>query len=266
VAVWENRDGEPRLQLAHCLGALGAVEYAQGRYGAAKEHAEQALSIRREFLDADHPEVAVSMSQLATSLVDLGRMKEAEAMYRHAIQSFEKRLGPDAPALPWVLIRLFSIRAMSGDAAEAEALLKRALAIREKRWRPDHPEIAGSLIELAKFYITQGRPSEAEPFARRAIAIMEKAELPSGIVPALDVSARILSARDAHDEAEALFRRALTIRERKLPDDDRQLAELLEHYAGFLGNLRRLEDARPIEARARAIRERFDCVEPGSAR
>src|SRR5690606_25701228 len=106
------------------------------------------------------------------------------------------------PALPWALIRLSNIRSATGDAIEAETLLKRALAIREKRWRPDHPEIAQTLIELANFYVSQGRPMEAEPLARRSLAIMEKADLPSGIVPALDVSARILSARGAHDEAE----------------------------------------------------------------
>jgi len=45
----------------------------------------------------------------------------------------------------------------------------------------------------------------------------------------------------------------------RLPEDDRRLADLLEHYAGFLAKQRRNEDARTLEARARAFHAQSDC-------
>ena len=59
-----------------------------------------------------------------------------------------------------------------------------------------------------------------------------------------------------HAEAESLFKRALTIREKSLGPEHPKVAATLENYAALLWAMERPEEAEQFAARAKAIRSK----------
>jgi tetratricopeptide (TPR) repeat protein len=57
----------------------------------------RSLGIREKELGPNHPDVALSLNNLATLYVAQGRYQEAEPLYAQAASIYEKVLGPDHP-------------------------------------------------------------------------------------------------------------------------------------------------------------------------
>ena len=143
-------------------------------------------------------------------------------------------------------------------------MLKRALAIREKTWRPTHPEVALSLNELAGLYLKQARFAESEALCSRAVAILEGPPLtqPSALARCWDLQARIKAQTDHDNEAEALFQRALAIREENRIGDCPGTVEILDHYANLLRKGGRTSEAESIEDRSDELKAKFGRSSP----
>jgi hypothetical protein len=99
---------------------------------------------------------------------------------------------------------------------EAEGLLKGAFEIQEKLLGSEHPEVAQRLNNLGALYHSVG----------------------------------------GYEKAEALYQWALEIDEASLGPDHPNVATYLENYAALLKELGREAEAKPMAARARAIREK----------
>jgi tetratricopeptide (TPR) repeat protein len=134
--------------------------YSQGRYSEAIPLAQRALTIREKALGADHPDVAVSLNNLAVA--------DAKQSHKRALTIREKALGPNHPDVALSLNNLAGIDQAQGRYAEAEPLYKRSLAIREKALSPDHPDVAQALNNLAELYRGLGRYADAEPLYKRS--------------------------------------------------------------------------------------------------
>ena len=83
---------------------------------------------------------------------------------------------------------------------------------------PDHPDVAKSLSGLALLYQAQGNYAEAEP----------------------------------------LYRRSLTIYEKVLGPEHPDVATSLANYAALLRKTGRADEAAAMEARAQAIRAKYE--------
>jgi tetratricopeptide (TPR) repeat protein len=62
----------------------------------------------------------------------------------------------------------------AGKYAEATDVAKRVLAITEKARRPKHRELGSALNNLAELYRVQNRYGEAEPLFKRSLTLREK--------------------------------------------------------------------------------------------
>src|SRR4030042_1721628 len=71
--------------------------YRQGRYKEAIPFAERALSIYEKALGPDHPNVAISLNNLAVIYQALGDYKKAEPLLKRSLGIEEKAHGPDHP-------------------------------------------------------------------------------------------------------------------------------------------------------------------------
>ena len=123
--------------------------YRTGKYDSATLVAQKALQLAEQNADADHPDVATSLNNLASLYDAQGDYAKAEPLYKRALAIREKALGPDHPDVATSLNNLAELYRTQGDYAKAEPLYKRSLAIREKALGPDHPDVATSLNNLA---------------------------------------------------------------------------------------------------------------------
>jgi tetratricopeptide (TPR) repeat protein len=79
---------------------------------------------------------------LARILHDANRLKEAEGLYRRALEIDQKTYGLDHPKVAAVLSNLAQLLHEANRLEEAEPLMRRTLAIDEESFGPDHPDVA----------------------------------------------------------------------------------------------------------------------------
>jgi len=122
-------------------------------------------------------------------------------------------------------------------------------------WPSDEKEWL-ALTDKAINYFQAGKKKEAIATARRALKMGEEifgAE-DLKVVGSIDDLASYLKADGKYVEAEALYKRALSILEKRLPPDDRYLAIFLNYLANFYDNIKKPGEAAAMRARANAIR------------
>ena len=254
LAADENSD----LARATALNQQAIQLYKEGRYAEATSIAKEALAIRERALGPDHPDVAVSLNNLAQLYRAEGRDPEAEPLLKRSLAIREKALAPDHPAVALSLNNLAALYRSQGRDAEAEPLYQRSLAIREKVLGPDSLDVALSLNNLALLYQDQDRYAEAEPLYQRSLAIHEKVLGPDH--PDVAVNLNNLAAmynnqaRDA--EAEPLYQRSLAIREKVLGPNHPDVAVSLNNLAELYRRQGRYAEAEPLYKRSLAIREK----------
>jgi tetratricopeptide (TPR) repeat protein len=120
----------------------------------------------------EHPNVALSLNNLAALYRKQGRYVEAELLFKRSLAIREKALGLDHPAVAESLNSLAALYKEQGRYAEAEPLYKRALAILEKTIGP----VATSLNNRSAPLPPPPSPSSQNKAAECAEIEMRQAE------------------------------------------------------------------------------------------
>ena len=236
----------------------GRYLWERGRYREAQTVLESALAIANRVLGPDHPDVALSLSNLANVHFYQGRYGDAQDLYERALAIRERAFGADHPLVATSLNNLASIYKERGQDDKARPLYERALAIREHTLGSEHVLVAASLNNLALIHYNEGCYREAQDLQRRALAIRERALEPDhpDVAASLYNFALVQMAQDRYREAQALHERALAIRERAFGSDHPTVATSLDGLATAYGKQSRAGEAEQLHARALAIRER----------
>ena len=90
-------------------------------------------------LGPDHPEVAISLHNLAVLYHDKFRYADAEPLYRRSLTILEQALGPEHPNVAISLYKLAEVYQSQGRHSEAKPLFRRAAEISEETSGPNHP-------------------------------------------------------------------------------------------------------------------------------
>jgi tetratricopeptide (TPR) repeat protein len=89
---------------------LAGLYNAQKRYAEAKPLYLQALELRKRLLGTEHPDVALSLNNLAYLYYSQGRYTEAEPLYLQALEIAERQLGANHPNTSTICENLQSLR------------------------------------------------------------------------------------------------------------------------------------------------------------
>jgi tetratricopeptide (TPR) repeat protein len=183
---------------------------------------------------------------------------QAVPLFRDALATREKMLGPEHPDTATTLNNLARLFWVQGDYAGARPLFERAMAIWEKTLGPEHPDTAGSLNYLASLLQAQGDLAGARPLFERALAIKEKTRGPEhpDTATTLDNLARLFQAQGDLAGARPLFERALAICEKVLGLEHPDTATSLNDLGCLLQAQGDFAAARPLFERAMAIWEK----------
>ena len=71
---------------------------------------KRALEVREKSLGPDHPNVAISLNNLAVIYSNQGKHWEAELIHKRALKILEKALGPDHPNVESLSANLNNLR------------------------------------------------------------------------------------------------------------------------------------------------------------
>jgi tetratricopeptide (TPR) repeat protein len=207
------RRGADDASVFHLLGRTGEYFHGRAAYSQAAPLLRDALAISVKVLGPEHPDTAISLTNLANVLRAQGDLAEARPLSERALAISEKTLGPEHPDTAISLTNLANLLWSQGDLVGARPLYERALAIREKAFGPEHPDTATCLNSLASVLKAQGDFAGARPLYERALAIREKTLGPEhyDTAESLNDLAVLLSNEGDFAGARLLLKRALAI-------------------------------------------------------
>jgi len=150
------------------LGMMAQTAYTGPKQEEAGLLYQRAIAIQEKVLGPEHPDLAMSLNNLAELSLIQWRYREAEALHKRALAIREKALGPDHPLTAASLTNLARLYSLTHRPEIAAPLLVRAVAITEKALGPDHPDTALAVRSLAMTYAALGDHKRALDLHRRA--------------------------------------------------------------------------------------------------
>src|SRR5262249_18818815 len=111
------------------------------------------------------------------------------------------------------LVNMGFLASRLGNEAEASRLFRQASQRRLARFGLEAPVTLNALSSLASSLLNRGELDEADSVSSKVLDVRRRTLPPtnSDVATSLEVRARVLSALERHDQAEALMREALDI-------------------------------------------------------
>jgi serine/threonine protein kinase len=175
ISAWSSLkpEGMENVLKALVLFQQGVAMSGFKMYSRAEKALRASLEIVERDLGKDHPYTGFAEFELAQSLTDQGRDKEAEVYLRHCMEIARKSGNLAHPRVHQVVNALATILAQDKREKEALALFDETVRARQIRFGPGHPRVADVLGEKANFTCEFDRPL-AERIALDALAVYDK--------------------------------------------------------------------------------------------
>ena len=154
----------------------GNVRAREGNYQGALSDFEQAVSLKRKVLPADHPDIAISLISIATVQNELGDHKAALVTADKAVEIYRNAYGSESSQVAQALANRGESYELLGRYPEAEHDLRATVDLSAQWVGPDHPWTAIALTALGKTLTLEHHSREAMPILERALRIREKSE------------------------------------------------------------------------------------------
>lgn len=235
LAIQEAQLSPDDAELGRTLDGLADVLFNQGKSSEAAILRSRSRAIYEAAGPSQTISEAVLLNRRGQSRADEGKYREAESLYKQAVQADEAKYGPDHPKIADDLSFLAGLyRDENGFPIEkAEPLFERMLAIREKNFGPDSPETASTVSGMALLYFFEKKYGRCESFAERALTIQQRVFGHEGLEVSTTLNRLGVCQRDLNklDQAEVSLSRALAIREKYLPSDDHRIAISVQNLA-----------------------------------
>jgi tetratricopeptide (TPR) repeat protein len=148
----------------------------RGEYARAASLTEEAVGLKEVALGKDHPDVALSLANLALLQNELGRPAEALATANRAVSIFLSNGDPDSGQCANAYNSVGEAFILLGRYAEAERPFAEAARITRQALGARHVEIAYPLFGLGRVKLAAGDPAKAVPLLEESLSIREEGE------------------------------------------------------------------------------------------
>ena len=258
----ETQLGGQPLRQASILNMLGPLYEKRGLFNKAVSVNGEALQIlQNETPTGESLELAKGYHLLGSSYHVLGRLKEADSLFRIALQMRRNLLDKNDPDVAESLSRLGAVTYDLGKMEDALALSIEARSIREGHMR-EHPEtdtyeaVAQSLHQQALILQQYQQYDQAESLFRQALDLRRKAHGNQSlrVSDTLDNLALLLREREKFTEAEGMAREALIVSIRTLGHNHPSVATSMNNLAMILRKQGRGDEAEELYKTSLAIR------------
>jgi serine/threonine protein kinase/tetratricopeptide (TPR) repeat protein len=249
--------GQPELEAA-VRDTLGMTYWYLGLFNSANPHLERAYAIRLESQGPDHPDTLASLHNLARQRWRQGRLDEAVAKCRQALEGRRRVFGPEHEVTLWSQLNLGIFLSQQSHLGEAQSLLRRAIECSKRTLGPDHHHTLYAQSYLACLLEQQGKLDEADRLCLQTLRAQQRAfgkEHPNTLLTQSNL-ARVRGARGDLNEAEKLYRRTLDAQLRVFGPEYPSTLLTKNGLAKTLGDRGKLEEAEELCRRTVAIRRR----------
>lgn len=247
-----------------------AAEYLviHAQYQQAETLLEKALLLRRQILEASHPDLIRTINNLGLLYRKTGEFSRGEQFLLEALNKQQQAPGLNQLDIAQTQYNLGRLYRAQGTYLKAEPFYWQALRTRESILGHDDPQVALSYYGLAKLYYSLEKFQQAEELCAKALRIQEqlaeKNEL--HIASILDILAKIYTRQLKLKQATEVNERALHIREDILGEEHPQIAILLTNLVEIYHAQGKYKEAGLLIDKALRIQERaFGSEHPSMA-
>ena len=211
-ATIERMGGDDILSLER-MGAVARLGNAEGKPIEVAQQHEQALSLAKTLLGADHPLLWKIEFDFGSSLVAAKDPQAAVPHLERSLQLREKEVSGDHPEVAMVRSTLANAYFFAGRVADSREAFTRALATREKLFGIESPRLVVTLNNFGDTLSKTGRHEEALGMVTRAIGVAKKAYPPGHpvVVATVLTHAEIQLALGKRDDARTELDSVLTM-------------------------------------------------------
>ena len=234
----------PSRDLAKDLNNLASLLYATRDYEAAEHHLREVLTMQRS-LGEDDAEIARTQHNLASTLMQSGRYRDAEALIQEALELRQHRFGGESAQVASSLYSLGALYSNRGQFDQAEPLLRRALELRIALYGPEDTRVATILGSLGWLLHARGAHGLARESYQQALTIRRTrlgADHPAVAATQKNLVAVLLSAGET-EAAGALLEEALAVLRRPANRSGWNLADAESLFGVFLAQSGRHQEA-----------------------
>lgn len=205
-----------------------------------------------------HPLTEFAVGYLGDSLRGSYDFKRALPLFKRAVASGERLLGPENPYTAMALDGLAATYRALGQPEKSLPLAKRALRIKFLNFNENHPEVVKSIGYLCLTYLGLGMPKQALDLAQHEVSALSATGLESDrkYAKALAHLADAQAMDDSYAKALENYARSLAIYERTVGIDHPDAIFALIGLASTNHTLARYGEALTLANRARSILER----------
>ena len=252
--VRDPHSGATPRQRERAMMSLGALYHELGQDSQASRIYTRVLRDVEARAGRRNGDYALLLSNLATIDLWAKRYDKAEPRIREAISIYEASAAQDDVRLAVARNALGEILVARKQYAEAEDLLRSARATLQGKLG-EGERTAITINNLAASRRTQGHVQEALVLFQEAVEMTERAlgRRHPHTARALNNLAAAYADADRFREAESAWRESLEIIEATLGQEHPVYGEVLQNYAHMLRRLGRKKEAKPLEARSKAL-------------
>lgn len=171
--------GRPEVR-ARLLDTLGFIFTTYAEYARAEPLLDEALRLRRELFNGDHPQLADSLKNSGVFYYLTGNYRKARKYEREALAIRQRHFGPaSGPAAEMMFILGWHISGGYTNASllrESEQLLRRSIKIQESLYAADDQRLVFARIALAHTLLQLERPAEGMLQVTKALQGLNEAK------------------------------------------------------------------------------------------
>ncbi len=210
----------PAIQ-ATLMSTIGRVYYNLGEYDQSVELLQESLRIRRDVLNDQEGEVAVTKNELAATLMEKAEFDEALRLLNEAIDENRQLKGARNPDLASNYFHVAEVYQATGNIEQAEEFARNSIDMFTSLGGQHDMEVAEGKNLLARILQRRNALDEADVLLRDAIDLVERTS--GSDHPLLAYYSQnyavLLQSKGELDKAEATYYEAISITRKILGDD-----------------------------------------------
>jgi serine/threonine-protein kinase len=250
---------QPEVRAA-LLDVLGDVYRSLQQNEEARTLLEQSLTLRRQHLEPNHPDIAASLVSLGVLSFYEEKHDEARTLFNEALAIRRSQPVVDSSSIAELLHNLSALHNFNANSDSAEMLLREAIDIR-RRLAGNEEEarlLAQNYIGLGVILARANRLDAADSMYQEALRIRRQLLDPGHpeIGGALNVMGGLRLRQNRHAEAEQMIREALGIL-RTTMGEHTDVATALNNLGSSLESQGKLEEAGAAYRESLAIKRKI---------
>lgn len=232
LQLFEGKGPIKSLFQATVMFALASLYLDTGKSVEAETLMKQALILRKQAAFSQSLALGALYEGLGRSLYQQGKWDEAEATYKLAIESTDKK-PENSRDLAFTCGSLAAVYQAQGRFVDARKLLEDSIAILKDTDGSASTNVANAYCKYAELAIAQGQYNEAESYARKALSIHEKlnGEEHTNVAADMEILIDVFRNQGKYSAAEALGKRCIEIFAKALGRDSSKTAYAMEKLA-----------------------------------